>query len=69
MRYDTNAASPLHPEVLTQIDLLDLIIFKDTFWFALGNDLAFVDDVGPLADRKGLPNVVIGDQNTYTLIR
>jgi hypothetical protein len=52
------------PEIFAQIDLAHLGVVEDVRGAALGDDMAFADDVRGLADIQSLAHVVIGDQYT-----
>ena len=47
-------------EILSEIDFADGLVGEDFGRFAVGDDAAFADDAGLLADVEGFPHVVIG---------
>src|SRR5690606_15767371 len=51
-------------EFVPQVDFLDQLVGQDGLGVALGDQAAFADDVGGLADVQGLAHVVVGDQYT-----
>ena len=52
------------PEILSQVYLADPFVTEHRLRGALGDDGSVVDDVRPIADAKGVPHVVIGDQDS-----
>src|SRR5690606_33144578 len=52
-----------HPEVLAQIDFAYRFVVDDFAGVAVGQHLAFADDVGAVADAQGFTHVVVGDQH------
>ncbi|KAG1243613.1 hypothetical protein G6F65_022297 [Rhizopus arrhizus] len=53
----------LHAEVLAQIDAAHGRIAHDFVGVAVGQHLAFADDVGAVADAQRFAHVVVGDQH------
>lgn len=50
--------------MLSEIDLAHGLVGEDLGRFAVGDDAAFADDAGLLADVEGFPDVVVGQQDT-----
>src|SRR5690554_156804 len=58
----TVRGNALKPEVLSQVDFAYGAVIHDFLWCTGGDDGAFVDDVGGLADVEGFAYVVVGDE-------
>ena len=65
-RRDDLAALELESELVSEVDVLDLLVCQDGFSVAFGDQLAIVDNVGDLADVQSIPHVVIGNQHADT---
>ena len=59
-------ASSDQRKALAQVDPAYLGIAAQFFRSARSKDPAVVDVVRPIGDRKSLPNVVVGNQDTYS---
>ena len=53
--------SGLHPELLAQINLADLLVFQQTIRFTRRDDPAIIHDIGAFTDPKGLADIVVGN--------
>jgi len=50
------------PELLAEIDRLDLLILHDLFRRSFTDNPPLSDDVGVIADIQSLPDIVVSDQ-------
>ena len=50
-------------KILAQINLADLLVFQQHVRLALSYDLTGIQDVGPFADPKGFPHIVISNED------
>jgi hypothetical protein len=56
----------LHPKILAQIKASHVRVRNDFVWRPFGQNVAAVNDVGPIDQPEGFPNIVIGNQNADT---
>lgn len=51
-------------EILTEVYPPDVTVVQDLLRMASGEDVAVIDNVSPIADTQGFPDVVVRDQDT-----
>ena len=57
-----SALADLDAKILAEVEFTDVRIASYLFCGAAGEQLAVFDDVGAVADRKRLADIVIGDE-------
>ena len=58
----------LQGKVLSKVGFAHFCVAEDMFCRAFGNNMAFTDNIGMLADIQCFTHIVVGDQHTNTFV-